>query len=162
MTYCTSQLTSQRACQCYCCIHRHSKKGQGISFLPSDMMHVYFAQNTNFKRTLNISLYYLSHVKAIIFSQSQAPSWYRVTPRACSSIRQSPVPCAEPGNFVRGGRRSRSDPRVIFRWGPDPLPPPPRIRACPRHAYPIHCSPRRILVRHWKLIVTLIRLVLSL
>ena len=43
VTYCTSQLTSQRACQYCCCIHRHSKKGQSISFLPSDMMHVHFA-----------------------------------------------------------------------------------------------------------------------
>ena len=33
VTYCTSQLTSQRACQYCCCIHRHSVKGQSYTIL---------------------------------------------------------------------------------------------------------------------------------
>ena len=41
---CTSQLTSQRACQYCCCIYTDTqKKVRVISFLPSDMMHVHFA-----------------------------------------------------------------------------------------------------------------------
>ena len=45
VTYCTSQLTSQRACK-YCCVVVYTdtqKKVRFISFLPSDMMHVHFA-----------------------------------------------------------------------------------------------------------------------
>ena len=32
VTYCTSLLTSQRACQYCCCLHRHSKKGQSYIY----------------------------------------------------------------------------------------------------------------------------------